>query len=269
MHRVRKHLTPSTAIAFIALIFAITGASFAATGAGSGGGGGNTHSFTASASKAKPKTKAGPRGPAGPKGATGATGATGAAGATGPGGPQGTAGANGTNGTNGEKGTTGATGPEGPVGPEGPTGPAGVIHPGLTLPSEASETGMWSITIPKGLGFLGGASAGLSPISFAVPLATTLSATNVKVEPEDYEGTEPQCPNDTKKEREEEELAQEKPQVAKAAPGFLCVYTDENPGELIKPEAHEGNITPNGVVLTAISTEEGYYAQGTWAVTAP
>jgi hypothetical protein len=264
MHRVRKHLTPSTAIAFLALIFAVTGVSFAATGAGSGSGRGNQNNsrLVASTAKAKPKTKAGPRGPAGPKGATGATGAVGPAGPGGPAGPAGNtgpAGANGTNGTNGEKG---ATGEPGTPGEQGIEGKPGVIQPGETLPSGASETGTWSITIGKGIAAFGGLGAGVSPISFTVPLATALPETNVKIEPEEYEGTESACPNDTKKEREEN-----KPQVAKAEPGFLCVYTSENAGQHLKPEVHEN--TPSGVVLADLSNEEGVFAYGTWAVTAP
>jgi hypothetical protein len=39
-HRARKHLTSSTFIALLALVFAVTGVSFAATGGGSGSGGG-------------------------------------------------------------------------------------------------------------------------------------------------------------------------------------------------------------------------------------
>jgi hypothetical protein len=93
----RKHLNPATAIAFLALILALTGGAFAATG------GGNHPTLTASAAKAK-KGPRGPQGPAGPAGKTGATGATGAAGATGP------AGAKGETGAAGAAGATGASG---------------------------------------------------------------------------------------------------------------------------------------------------------------
>ena len=76
----RNHLTPSTAIAFVALVFAITGGAFAATGSVNNSGGGGSHgTLTASVAKkkAKPKPKGGARGPAGPKGAPGATGPAG------------------------------------------------------------------------------------------------------------------------------------------------------------------------------------------------
>ena len=92
---IRKHLNPTTVVAFVALVFAMTGGAFAASGGSGGGGtgsktiasvtrgaGGNPISTTAK-SKAKPKTKAGPRGPAGPAGKNGATGVTGPAGPAG------------------------------------------------------------------------------------------------------------------------------------------------------------------------------------------
>ncbi len=105
--RKRVHLSPATAIAFLALVFAITGGAFAATG---GNGGGSSHAtFIASAAKSKSKVKAkvGPRGPAGPAGKNGANGAQGSAG---PAGPQGAKGENGAPGAPGEKGTNGADG---------------------------------------------------------------------------------------------------------------------------------------------------------------
>ena len=78
----RKHLTPSTFIAFLALVFAVTGGAFAASGPGGGGSAKATASSTRTGSagslsprppRASPsrRAKAGPRGPAGPKGATG------------------------------------------------------------------------------------------------------------------------------------------------------------------------------------------------------
>jgi Collagen triple helix repeat (20 copies) len=96
-HRTRKHLTPSTFIALLALVLALTGGAFAATGQS----GSSTRATTA---KVKPRAKPGPRGPVGPRGATGATGAPGATGPTGP---------------------TGALGAVGPQGPKGDTGAAG------------------------------------------------------------------------------------------------------------------------------------------------
>src|ERR1700735_4554795 len=111
---IRKYLNPTTAVAFVALIFAMTGGAFAMNTSGSNARTGARDAqlapsgsplATAAKGKAKSKTKAGPRGPAGPVGKTGATGpagATGPTGATGPGGPQGPQGPAGANGTNGE-----------------------------------------------------------------------------------------------------------------------------------------------------------------------
>ena len=103
----RRNLTPGTVIAFVALVFALTGGAFAATG-----GDGGSHAVV-SATVVKKKHKAPPRGPAGPKGATGAAGPAGAAGAPGaqgPAGAKGETGAAGTNGTDGTNGTAGANG---------------------------------------------------------------------------------------------------------------------------------------------------------------
>jgi hypothetical protein len=97
------------------------------------------------------------------------------------------------------------------------------------------------------------------PISFTVPLATVPQA---KVEPEAYNGSNPECPSTT------EEL--EEGTVAKAAPGFLCVYpffVPETGGEHeLKPLAQ----TVNGTVLLAkfIESLAGEATWGVWAVTA-
>ncbi len=90
-HKIKQHVTPPTVISLIALVFAVSGVSYAATGGGS-----NTHSLAvASVSKGKSKSKTGARGPAGPKGATGATGPAGKTGPTGPQGPAGSSGSSG------------------------------------------------------------------------------------------------------------------------------------------------------------------------------
>ena len=138
----------------MALIFALTGGAFAATG------------HTAGLSKAipprpapallwpdharrksKPKPKAGARGPAGPAGkqrrarkqpaprepqARPAPPAASVPPGTGHRSRRATVGADRPPGPRGKKGATGATGPQ------------GAIHPGETLPAGASETGTWS-----------------------------------------------------------------------------------------------------------------------------
>jgi hypothetical protein len=152
--RVRKHINPATILALVALVFAVTGGAFAATG----GGNSPSHAtLTASAakSKAKPKTKAGPRGPVGPAGKNGANGANGAQGPAGPAGANGagTPGAEGKPGTNGESVTVAAAGSLCKEGGSkftvaGKTehvcnGEKGVLHPGETLAKGATETGTW------------------------------------------------------------------------------------------------------------------------------
>jgi len=124
MSRIKKHLTPSTVIAFLALVFAITGGAFAATG--HGGGSGSHATLTASAAKSKGKS-----GPRGPKGATGATGKTGLTGAVGPQGPQGGTGAT------GATGATGLTGPEGKKGEKGEQGEETFGQPGKNVVTKA------------------------------------------------------------------------------------------------------------------------------------
>jgi Collagen triple helix repeat (20 copies) len=110
---IRKHLSPATVLAFVALVLAVTGGAFAA---GSPGGSSGTKAVAQVAprasfakAKAKAKAKAGPRGPAGPAGKNGAPGATGPAGPAGPAGPQGPAGAKGENGAAGSDGTNGVS----------------------------------------------------------------------------------------------------------------------------------------------------------------
>jgi hypothetical protein len=296
--RVRKHLTPSTFIALIALVFALTGGAFAATGGGSGGSHGT---LTASAAKAKAKTKAGPRGPAGPKGATGATGATGPAGATGPGGPQGPqgpAGSSGTNGTNGEPGKNGesvtskekATGKiTGSKCEEGGSeftaaegkksyacnGEKGVIHPGETLAPDASETGAWTAgVVIEGTTLPAGDLLVVPVASFTIPLEKPLGEHEVHyINPAGEEvlggGSTVQppladCPGKA-----------EKPE---ATPGNLCVYAGREESvtsnsELIsKPGTRglqSGASTSGALEAFLVAGGSGQEAYGTWAVTAP
>ncbi len=118
--RKRMHLTPSTAIATLALVFAMTGGAYAASKV-----------LITSTKQISPKVLKSLQGKAGSPGANGAQGPAGPAGAAGPQGAAGTAGAKGetgpagTNGTNGINGTTGFT---------------------ATLPSGKTLTGDWSLT---------------------------------------------------------------------------------------------------------------------------
>lgn len=170
LQRLRKHLTPSVFIALIALVFALTGGAFAATGGGS-----SSHAtLTASAakSKAKSKTKAGARGPAGPAGKNGTNGANGAAGAQGPAGPQGAAGGKGETGSPGTDGTDGTDGTNGTNGAEGSP-----WTDGGTLPSESTETGQWAVgQYMPGTEAIESVDVGLS---FTIPLAKRLNSEHV------------------------------------------------------------------------------------------
>jgi hypothetical protein len=292
LRNIRKHLTPSTGIALLALVFALTGGAFAATG---GSPGNTTRSAPAGTSdqslamlaKAKAKSKPGPRGPAGPAGKTGPAGpagATGPGGATGPAGPTGPAGGTGpagTNGTNGANGTsvTSKVIPKGVAACENEGGSeftAGSTKTsacngkegspwtaGGTLPSGKTETGTWV--------FRGTANAEgefrFTAISFPIPLKEKLTKAGEYIQIGEKLPEEGQCKTGSV----------EKPD---AAPGFLCVYEGETffrkgglgPGSFLTPT--------NGIGILSTGTElafetkkpttpgEEVSAEGTWAVTA-
>ncbi len=247
--QLRRHLTPSTFIAFLALVLALTGGAFAAGGSGGSGAGSRATASTtlATAAKAKPKVKAGPRGPAGPAGKNGANGANGAAGPQGPQGAPGAKGENGAPGGPGEKGTNGANGKsvisatlqkgnshcpeggsefevEGSSAPptfacNGGAGSGGEGYP-KTLPSGETETGTWSVTEKPSLK-VGERVEATTSISLPIPLpepavrgkAAKIEYVKVslssKLEPEPTGNAN--CPGFNKT-----------PQAAK---GFLCIYS--------------------------------------------
>jgi len=186
----RIRITPSTAIAVIALVFAVTGGAFAATGGGS-----NAPRTTANAAKhkaKKPKAKPGPRGPAGPAGKQGVQGLAGPAGPAGAQGAQGAAGAKGETGAKGDTGSggEGAEGPEGPQGPKGDKGDTGdqgpqgnpgqPWTPNNVLPSGATETGTWG-------GRPGENEHAVSNISFPIALANELDQAHTHLVPDEPE----------------------------------------------------------------------------------
>jgi hypothetical protein len=128
-------------LAVIALVFAMLGGAYAATG-GSGGG-----KATASEKKGT-KGRRGPRGPQGPAGPQGVTGASGKEGPQGPQGPPGPPGSPGSDGSEGSPWTDGGT-----------------------LPSKATETGVYGVT------------TGNQYVSmpFTIPLAAPLNEEHAKV----------------------------------------------------------------------------------------
>jgi hypothetical protein len=261
---IRRHVNPTTFIALLALVFALTGGAFAASGGGAGNASGKSagradanRPLAAAAKKAKPapKGKTGPRGPAGAKGATGATGTTGPVGATGPTGatgatgPTGTPGANGTNGANGAPGEKGATGSPWTA--------------GGTLPSKATETGTWVFSTPEAL-------EPFVSISFTIPLAEGLEGSQVHYVGQNGGGSE--CPGTVSE--------------PAAAKGQLCVYegTMSNPGieteagiakafiypPVVGRSAFSPGASVSGAVVQFVSAHsENTAGSGSWAVTAP
>ncbi len=291
--RMKIHLTPSMAIAMLALIFAITGGAFAATG------GGSSHAtLTASAAKKKAKTpagKPGPRGPAGPAGAAGA------AGPQGPAGPAGAAGAKGENGTNGTNGT-GTEGPKGSEGPPGKNGEsvtteklnAGATCPGggvelkvgasesdvcngakgeegnikKTLPAGITETGVWAFKFQEN-----GPEeqSAVQPISFSIQLEKpTFEVFYVTLEEQKKEKPAPADCTGTAV-------------TPTAANGALCLYEGrrsapagakfEGPGVSLPTSDTPGEVATSGAVLAVGYDSHGASAEaelyGTWAVTGP
>jgi hypothetical protein len=274
-HKIRKHLTPSTAIAFIALIFALTGGAFAASSHGGGASGTRATASTtlATSAKAKPKTKAGPRGPAGPAGKNGAAGPAGPAGPTGPGGPQGPQGNASTNGTNGTDGTDGTNGHEGKQGIQGIQGVQGEPWTaGGTLPAGKTETGTWGFSTAHVVD-------GLAPISFTIPLPEKKGAASKG------EALEESQVHYLKFEETLTGKCEGTVEAPSAAPGNLCVYERESEGLNPNPAGtsifvpgKNANVGPPGqgasvsgamVYMLLEAGTEPAHAYGSWAVTAP
>lgn len=119
---IRRNLTPPTALAVIALVFAMSGGAIAAKNA--------SNSAEASKSQRGPK---GPRGKQGPRGLQGPQGA---------------------------KGDTGERGPVGPQGPKGDTGDPWTV--GGFLPSGVTIGGTWVAGVGPSPGPIGAAAAPIS-----------------------------------------------------------------------------------------------------------
>jgi hypothetical protein len=212
-HQLGRHMTPATVLAFVALVFAITGGAFAATG-GSGGNApakataatGRAASLTAATAKKKKPTST--RGPAGPRGATGATGPAGPAGATGPGGAQGPAGNNGANGgegkagANGENVTTRAASEAECKEKVGGTaftvagktehvcnGKSGTTGFTETLPAGKTETGTWAYGSSASYVCVGDPGKGNFTESECKTSAGTPGSGNFEIAPVRYEGS--------------------------------------------------------------------------------
>lgn len=201
---IRKQLSATNLMVVAALIFAMAGGAFAATGGGKGHVHAAGHHGHASkkGKKGKKGKNVGPRGPRGKQGPAGPAGETGPAGPAGPAGPTGPAGKNGTNGVNGKDGAPGKDGAsvklvseeaanceneEGLTyeiegsgeanevcrGPEGSPWTAGG-----TLPKDATETGSWALEGVNSGGEYGNA---IMTISFPIPLEAAVTVANTHV----------------------------------------------------------------------------------------
>ncbi len=263
----RTHLTPGTLIAFMALVFAITGGAFAATGGGDNGGspakaGASAGGGTVMAVAAKKKAPKSARGPAGPRGAIGPAGPAGPAGAAGAKGENGAVGALG---PQGPQGPQGAQGPEGKEGAQGEPGPSGTTGFTETLPEGKTETGVWSIFY-KATAAEDPASA---PISFAIPLSELSNPTH-------FIGKE-EGENEPHQSLLIPEFCKGTSAHPQAVKGNLCVFASTllNVHGFTEIGARSIGVDPiaegtTGAQLILASEKEGLtVASGTWAVTAP
>lgn len=152
-------------------------------------------------------------------------------------------------GPRGITGPTGATGPAAPPGPTGASGPTGAV--GTQLPSGKTETGVFFADATAH----GSSELAPASISFPVPLASAPTPTLVT------SGTTPNCQGSATN--------------PTAAPGYLCVYvgSSANIGEsgIYNPFGGDaGTASAYGAGIVIVSAASGdFYADGTWAVTAP
>jgi|ERR1700722_12719611 len=255
--RRRLRLTPSTAIATLALVFAMSGGAYAA--------GKYVITSTKQISPKVLKSLKGANGRDGAAGPVGPAGPTGPAGAAGTAGTQGPAGANGTDGQSVTSAT--ASSKECPAGGvkytsasganavcNGKNGTTGFTE---TLPSGKTETGVWGTVIgPEPNAIVQG--SGVVAMSFNIPLAAALPEANIQINPASFPtgataGEIENCPGNAAE--------------PKAKAGFLCLYTtqDETEAEFRLVRVS----TAGGVVVDfAKSPKPGYLAFGSWAVTA-
>ncbi len=260
LSRLREHFgTAGLVVAIVALVAALGGGAYAATG-GSGDG-----KATASAKgKPGPRGKTGKTGPAGPAGPAGPTGPAGPAGAKGDAGAPGSNGAPGTPGKDGTSATTAAANttecPSGGIKVLSTSAPAKVCNgtTGFTkeLPSEATETGtFWFV----------GNSTGeeVSPISFSIPLSTT-DAAEIEVHfwREEVGKEDEECPGT--------------PDSPAAEPGVFCLYIAKessnigsNPAVFTPSFSDEGAVGTSGAFLYYENLVPAQHLGGTYAVTAP
>jgi hypothetical protein len=280
---IRRRITFANVVATVALVFAMAGGAFAASGisrptaahkkgvaARSAGKKSGKYVIT-STGQIKPnvvQSLRGQRGPAGANGATGPAGTQGLKGEQGLAGKNGTNGSNGVNGTKGDKGEPGesvtvtelakgsALCSEGGVEVSNGSGAGHACNGSAAggggyvekLPSGKTEAGLWNLSSTNA------SDEGNIAITFSLPVA--IPAGHIKFFKESSGGTT-ECKGEA-----------EKPS---AEPGYLCIYTEsEGNGPALS-----GNV---GTIATGLGDIGAYwkmtaagataYAYGSWAVTA-
>lgn len=240
----KKRLGIPGVISVIALVFAMAGGAYAAKSVVI-----TKLSQISPSVQKKLKGKAGPAGAPGAKGDTGARGDTGAAGAPGKEGPQ---------------GPQGKEGAPGKAGEDGEAGEPWV--PDNTLPSEATETGVWNIS-PLAAGGVPVTARAETDLSFSIPLENEIPAANVHFEPAGgFTGADAvACPGSAAE--------------PEAEPGHLCVYLAFEEATEWESLGNESIIKVNNSQLTQGASRSGAILlvfvgaetrlRGTWAVTAP
>jgi hypothetical protein len=243
--RKRFHVTPSTVIATLALVFAMSGGAYAAS-----------KYVITSTKQISPKVlkslkgangKNGAAGPAGPAGAAGA-GTAGAQGAQGAQGPQGPAG------TNGEKGAPGTNGGVGPTGATGAQGATGEVNTAGPLPSGKTEKGAWVNLFNAG----GASEFASTAISFTIPLSA--APTMHYVTHAEWATQTPPPPT----------ACQGSLNEPTATTGNLCVYgaNETNTSVAAVSAPGEAGAGKFGATVVTVSAAAGpSIAEGTWAVT--
>ncbi len=246
---IRSRITYVNVVATLVLVFAMTGGAYAAK-----------KYLITSTKQISPSVLKSLQGKAG---AAGAAGVAGVAGAQGPAGPAGGKGDTGAAGKEGLAGKDGSPGKQGVTGAKGASGSPWTA--GGTLPSKATETGVWSY------GELPPENESYVPISFPIPLTGELSATQVhyinlagqEVVGFNKEVTSTMCTGTAA--------------TPAAEPGNLCIYAGVSTA--IQPLISSINIlkvageeeigaSTAGAVIDVSEPENNTYIRGTWAVTA-